>query len=180
MSMLRSAPLNTLTHRREIYHTGHDWQPQLRKTAFFNASCGGHERTGNYAGVTVSSVEGWTTVGSHLVRVIDLPGTYSLKAFSPEEAYVANELAKGEIDVIINVLDVNNLERNLLLTLQLQRLGIPMVGALNLYDEFEKNGCHLDDHALQERLGMPLIKTTARNGGGVPDVMKKPLVLLKN
>lgn len=154
--------------------------PNCGKTAFFNASCGGHERTGNYAGVTVSSVEGWTTVGSHLVRVIDLPGTYSLKAFSPEEAYVANELAKGEIDVIINVLDVNNLERNLLLTLQLQRLGIPMVGALNLYDEFEKNGCHLDDHALQERLGMPLIKTTARNGGGVPDVMKKPLVLLKN
>lgn len=63
---------------------------------------------------------------------------------------MANELAKGEIDVIINVLDVNNLERNLLLTLQLQRLGIPMVGALNLYDEFEKNGCHLDDHAYRK------------------------------
>lgn len=153
--------------------------PNCGKTAFFNASCGGHERTGNYAGVTVSSVEGWTTVGSHLVRVIDLPGTYSLKAFSPEEAYVANELAKGEIDVIINVLDVNNLERNLLLTLQLQRLGIPIVGALNLYDEFEKNGCHLDDRALQERLGMPLIKTTARNGGGVPDVMKKAIGIVE-
>lgn len=153
--------------------------PNCGKTAFFNAASGGHERTGNYAGVTVSSVEGWTTVGKHLVRVIDLPGTYSLKAFSPEEAYVANELAKGEVDVIINVLDVNNLERNLLLTLQLQRLGIPMVGALNLYDEFEKNGCSLDKDKLQERLGMPLFKTVARNSEGVKDVMQEAIHIVE-
>ena len=83
--------------------------PNCGKTAFFNAASGGHERTGNYAGVTVSSVVGHTTFEGQSLRVVDLPGTYSLRAFSPEEAFVANELAKGTTDVIVNVLDVTNL-----------------------------------------------------------------------
>ena len=92
--------------------------PNCGKTTVFNAVSGGHERTGNYAGVTVSSAMGETTFEGRTLRFIDLPGTYSLKAYSPEEAYVMSELRKGNIDVVINVLDVNNLERNLLLTLQ--------------------------------------------------------------
>lgn len=160
------------SHKGERYYTvALVGNPNCGKTAFFNAACGGHERTGNYAGVTVSSVEGWTTHDGRLLRFIDLPGTYSLKAFSPEEAYVANELAKGEVDVIINVLDVNNLERNLLLNLQLRRLGIPIVGALNLYDEFESSGSRLDTAELERRLGMRLVPTVARNGSGIADVL---------
>lgn len=146
--------------------------PNCGKTAFFNVACGGHERTGNYAGVTVTSVEGWTTFEGRQLRIIDLPGTYSLRAFSPEEAFVANELGKGEVDVIVNVLDVNNLERNLLLNLQLQQLGIPIVGALNLYDEFEHNGSTLNREALELRLGQAMLPTVARGGKGVADVLR--------
>ncbi len=147
--------------------------PNCGKTAFFNAACGGHERTGNYAGVTVSSVEGWTTLGGRQICVIDLPGTYSFRAFSPEEAFVANELAKGTMDIVINVLDVTNLERNLLLTLQLKAMGLPLVGVLNMYDEFESSHSHIDLPELEKRLGIPLIPTVASHGRGVEEVLAK-------
>ena len=151
--------------------------PNCGKTAFFNAACGGHERTGNYAGVTVSSVEGRTNYDGQCLRIVDLPGTYSLSAFSPEEAFVANELTKGEVDVIINVLDVTNLERNLLLTLQLQKTGIPIVGALNMYDELENSNSHIKLDELSKRLGMPLIPTVARSGRGINDALAAAVAL---
>lgn len=146
--------------------------PNCGKTAFFNAASGGHERTGNYAGVTVSSVEGQTIFDGCRLCIIDLPGTYSLQAFSPEEAYVANELRKGEIDVVVNVLDVNNLERNLLLTTQLLETGLPMVGALNMYDEFEESGSVLNIPELERRLRMPLVPTVANQKGGIDNVLR--------
>lgn len=146
--------------------------PNCGKTAFFNAASGGHERTGNYAGVTVSSVIGEKDFEGVHLRIVDLPGTYSLRAFTPEEAYVAAELARGEVDVVINVLDINNLERNLLLTIQLQEMGLPMVGALNLYDEFEQSGSVLDREILEQRLGMRLIPTVARSGLGINEVLR--------
>lgn len=149
--------------------------PNCGKTAFFNYASGGHERTGNYAGVTVSSVVGRTQFEGKKLRIIDMPGTYSLRAFSPEEAFVANELGKGEADVIVNVLDVNNLERNLLLTLQLMRFGIPVVGVLNIYDEFESNGSEVNIEQLQERLGIPLIPTVACKGKGVDEVLRRAI-----
>lgn len=149
--------------------------PNCGKTAFFNAASGGHERTGNYAGVTVSSVVGRTTFEGTALRVVDLPGTYSLRAFTPEEAFVANELAKGEIDIIINVLDVNNLECNLLLTLQLQKLGLPIVGVLNMYDEFEQSHSELDMATLEKRLGIPLIPAVASKGRGVKDAISEAI-----
>lgn len=153
--------------------------PNCGKTAFFNAASGGHERTGNYAGVTVSSVVGHTTFEGQSLRVVDLPGTYSLRAFSPEEAFVANELAKGTTDVIVNVLDVTNLERNLLLTLQLRAMGIPMVGVLNMYDEFEQSGSHLDVATLEQRLGMRLIPTVSSKGRGVKDALRAAISLAR-
>lgn len=146
--------------------------PNCGKTAFFNAASGGHEHTGNYAGVTVSSVESVTTFEGMCLKIIDLPGTYSLRAFSPEEAFVASELATGNIDVVINVLDTGNLERNLLLTIQLQELGIPVVGALNLYDEFEESGSTLDRQRLEHLLGMPLIPCVAKKGRGIAEVLR--------
>ena len=153
--------------------------PNCGKTAFFNAASGGHERTGNYAGVTVSSVVGRTTFEDTALRVVDLPGTYSLRAFTPEEAFVANELAKGEIDVIINVLDVNNLERNLLLTLQLQKTGVPIVGVLNMYDEFEQSHSELDIQLLESRLGIPLIPAVASKGKGVAETLRQAINVAK-
>lgn len=146
--------------------------PNCGKTAFFNAAAGGHERTGNYAGVTVAAVERDTTFDGQRLCIVDLPGTYSLRAFSPEEAYVANELARGDIDAIINVIDVTNLERNLLLTLQLKELGIPMVGVLNIYDEFETSGSFIDLEELSRRLDMPLVPTVAKRGRGISEALK--------
>lgn len=153
--------------------------PNCGKTAFYNEAAGGHERTGNYAGVTVSSVVGHTYFEGQNLRVVDLPGTYSLRAFSPEEAYVANELSKGEVDVVINVLDVTNLERNLLLTLQLQRLKLPMVGVLNMYDEFRHSNSRLDIAELERRLGMKLIPAVAKNGEGVKEALRAAVELAR-
>lgn len=151
--------------------------PNCGKTAFFNAACGGHERTGNYAGVTVTSVEGFVMFEGKLLRVVDLPGSYSLQAFSPEEAYVAGALGRGDIDVIINVLDATNLERNLLLTLGLQETGLPMVGALNMYDELEGSNSRIDLQRLSSRLGMPLVPTVASRGRGVRETLARAVEL---
>ena len=141
--------------------------PNCGKTAFFNAASGGHERTGNYAGVTVTSVVGHTCHGDTRLRIVDLPGTYSLHTYSPDEAYVMRELANDDIDVIVNIIDVNRLERNLLLTLQLLRLGKPLVCVLNMYDEFTQGGGKLNLKVLGQRLGVPCVTTVARNGIGI-------------
>ena len=146
--------------------------PNCGKTAFFNAACGGHERTGNYAGVTVTSVEGHTELDGRKLRIIDLPGTYSLHSFSPDEAYVMHELAKGKVDVVLNVIDVNNLERNLLLTMQLRTMGKPVVCVLNMYDEFTQSGSRLDLPKLRERLGVPCVTTIARTGEGIAEALR--------
>lgn len=151
--------------------------PNCGKTTVFNAASGGHERTGNYAGVTVSSVVGETHFEGRTIRFVDLPGTYSLRAYSPEEAYVMHELQKGEIDVVLNVLDVNNLERNLLLTLQLRELGVPMVGVLNLYDEFEESGSTLDVERLEAHVGMPFVRCVASRKKGVDDAIRSAIRL---
>lgn len=151
--------------------------PNCGKTTVFNAASGGHERTGNYAGVTVASVVGETTFEGRTLRFVDLPGTYSLHAYSPEEAYVMSELRKGEIDVVLNVLDVNNLERNLLLTLQLRDMGVPMVGVLNMYDEFEESGSTLDIERLESHMGMPFVPCVASRRRGVDEAIRQAVRL---
>ena len=151
--------------------------PNCGKTSLFNAASGGHERTGNYSGVTVSSVVGRMTFEGRPVKLVDLPGTYSLRAFSPEEAYVAHELESGKIDAVINVLDATNLERNLLLTLQLKERDIPIVGALNMYDEVRSSGSYIDIKQLGERLDIPFFPTVARNHEGLDDLLRKAIEL---
>lgn len=146
--------------------------PNCGKTTLFNVASGGHERTGNYAGVTVSSVVGETTFEGRRIRFVDLPGTYSLRAYSPEEAYVLSELIKGDIDVVLNVLDVNNLERNLLLTLQVKERGIPMVGVLNMFDEFEQSGSSLDVERLEAHIGVPFIPCVASRKRGIDEAVR--------
>lgn len=151
--------------------------PNCGKTSLFNAASGGHERTGNYSGVTVSSIIGQVTFEGRKIRLIDLPGTYSLRAFSPEEAYVAHELESGRIDAVINVLDTTNLERNLLLTFQLKERNLPLVGALNMFDEFEESHSTLDIEKLSERLDMPFVPTVARRHIGITALLHKAVEL---
>lgn len=154
--------------------------PNCGKTSLFNAASGGHERTGNYSGVTVSCIVGHIKFEGRAIKMIDLPGTYSLRAFSPEEAYVAHELESGKIDAVINVLDTTNLERNLLLTLQLKERNIPIVGALNMFDEFEQSESMIDIEKLSQRLNIPLCPTVARQKKGIDELLRKAIELADN
>lgn len=151
--------------------------PNCGKTSLFNAASGGHERTGNYSGVTVSSVVGNIEFKGRKIRFVDLPGTYSLRAFSPEEAYVAHELETSKIDAVINVLDATNLERNLLLTMQLKERNLPLIGALNMFDEVEKSQSFIDIPQLEKKLNMRLIPTVARNKKGIEQLLDEAVKL---
>jgi len=141
--------------------------PNCGKTTLFNHISGGHEKEGNYCGVTVDSKEGTFIHNGVKVQLVDLPGTYSLASYSPEERYVEEYLKDNKIDVILNVLDSNNLERNLFLTVQVQKMGIPMVGALNMYDELEKRGDSIDCEELSKRMGMIFKPTVSNYGKGL-------------
>jgi len=151
--------------------------PNCGKTTLFNHISGGHEKEGNYCGVTVDSKEGKFIHNGVKVHLIDLPGTYSLASYSPEEKYVEDYLKNNEVDVILNVLDANNLERNLYLTLQCQKNGIPMVGALNMYDELEKRGDSIDFDELSKRLGMKFMPTTSKYGKGLKQLFDEVLAV---
>ena len=108
------------------------------------------------------------------IRLVDLPGTYSIRAFSPEEAYVAHELESGRIDAVINVLDTTNLERNLLLTMQLKERNLPLVGALNMYDEFEEKPKYTRHRRTEPSFGYASLPTVARKRIGIDTLLKKP------
>ena len=146
--------------------------PNCGKTSLFNVASGAHERVGNYSGVTVDAKEGHAEIDGYRFNIVDLPGTYSLSAYSPEELYVRRQLTDNTPDVVINVIDAGNIERNLYLTTQLIDMDVPLVGALNMYDEFEKRGDRLDHKTLGRLLGMPLVPTVFRSGRGVDDLLR--------
>lgn len=141
--------------------------PNCGKTSLFNIASGAKEHVGNYSGVTVDAKSGTFCHAGYTFNIVDLPGTYSLSAYSPEELYVRNYLRDETPDVIINVVAASNLERNLYLTTDLISMDCSMVIALNMYDELEKNGDALDYKLLGEMIGVPMIPTTARNGQGI-------------
>jgi len=141
--------------------------PNCGKTSFFNFASGAHERVGNYSGVTVDAKEGTATYGDYEFLLVDLPGTYSLSAYTPEEMYVRRQIIDKTPDVIINVLDASNLERNLYLTTQLVDMNLRMVCALNMYDEFEARGDSLNHQKLGELFGVPIVPTVFKTGEGV-------------
>ena len=118
--------------------------PNCGKTSLFNFASGAHERVGNYSGVTVDAKVGHATFEGYEFNIVDLPGTYSLSAYSPEELYVRKQIIEQTPDVIINVIDTSNLERNLYLTTQLIDMHLRMVCALNMFDETEKRGDNVD------------------------------------
>lgn len=141
--------------------------PNSGKSALFNRVAGGHEHEGNYSGVTVDAKEGTFSFEGYTITLVDLPGTYSLSTYSPEEVYVRHQLVDEAPDVVINVLDVSNLERNLFLTTQLIDMNVRMVMALNMYDELTQSGDTLDHLQLSKLLGTPIVPTVGRKGVGL-------------
>jgi ferrous iron transport protein B len=147
--------------------------PNAGKTTLFNALTGAHHQVGNYPGVTVEKREGERTRGERSYHFIDLPGIYSLTAYSQDEVVTRDFILDEKPDLIINVLDSTNLERNLYLCLQMQEIGIPVIGALNMSDEAEARGIHIDDALLSATLGIPLAKITASKGRGIDYLLDK-------
>ena len=146
--------------------------PNCGKTSLFNQVTGAKEKVGNYGGVTVDSKEGWFTFGGRRVQLVDLPGTYSLTEYSPEEMYVRTYIRDNHPDAILNIVDAGNLERNLYLTTQVMDMNVPLVVALNMWDELEKSGDKLDIEMMSRLLGARMVPITAFNGHGVKEVLQ--------
>ena len=141
--------------------------PNCGKTTLFNAYTGANLKVANWPGVTVEKVEGAISAHGYDIRLVDLPGTYSLSSYTMEEQVSRQFILSDEVDVIIDVVDASALERNLYLTLQLLELGKPVVMALNMVDIIEKRGMQLDMHRLPEMLGIPVIPVSARKKKGI-------------
>ena len=144
--------------------------PNCGKTSLFNIASGSHEHVGNYSGVTVDAKEGHFQYKGYDITLVDLPGTYSLSAYSPEELYVRKNLLETLPDVVVNVVDASNIERNLYLTSQLIDMNLRTVMALNMYDELQHKGDKLDTKQLGYLLGMPVCPTVSRDGQGIPEL----------
>ena len=163
--------MNTLVEeRRKTIKVALVGNPNCGKTSLFNMASGSHEHVGNYSGVTVDAKEGWFEQGGYHFRLVDLPGTYSLSAYSPEELYVRKNLIEEVPDVVVNVVDSSNLQRNLYLTTQLIDMNLRVVMALNMYDELQAKGDKLDLKQLGWLLGMPVVPTVSRTGQGIEDL----------
>ena len=145
--------------------------PNCGKTSLFNYASGAHARVGNYSGVTVDATVATARFGNYKLNLTDLPGTYSLSCYSPEEMYVRRHLSDEHPDVVINVLDASNIERNLYLTTQLVDMNVPMVCALNMYDELARRGDTLNLDVLQTLLGVPMVPTSFKSGRGVDQLL---------
>ncbi len=160
--------MNTLAEeRRRTIKVALVGNPNCGKTSLFNIASGSHEHVGNYSGVTVDAKEGRFEYGGYKFILVDLPGTYSLSAYSPEELYVRRNLIEDMPDVVVNVVDASNLQRNLYLTTQLIDMNLRVVMALNMYDELQAKGDRLDIKQLGYVLGMPIVPTVSRSGEGI-------------
>ena len=144
--------------------------PNAGKTSLFNVISGAHEKVGNYSGVTVDAKETEFEYKGYHIKLVDLPGTYSLSAYSPEERYVRSQIVKEHPDVIVNVVDAGNLERNLFLTTQLIDMNVRMVIALNMYDELEAKGDRFDYESLSAMIGVPMIPTVSTKMRGINEL----------
>lgn len=151
--------------------------PNCGKTSLFNFASGAHERVGNYSGVTVDAKVGHASYEGYEFDLVDLPGTYSLSAYSPEELYVRKQLVEETPDIVINVIDASNLERNLYLTTQLIDMHVRMVCALNMYDETEERGDHIDYEKLSELFGTPMVPTVFTSGRGVKELFHQVIAV---
>ena len=154
--------------------------PNSGKTTLFNFASGSKEKVGNYAGVTVDSKEAKYKQSGYNFSIVDLPGTYSIKSYSPEEIYLRNYIFDNKPDIVVNIVDASNLERNLYLTTQLIDMGVQIVIALNMFDELEKKGDILDYNSLGKLLGVPVIPTVSSKGKGIKNLFNKIIEVYEN
>ncbi len=154
--------------------------PNSGKTTIFNFASHSRERVGNYSGVTIAAKEAKYKLDGYTFSIVDLPGTYSLTAYSPEEVYVRNHIMESMPDVVVNVIDTSNIERNLYLTTQLIDMDIRTVVALNMYDELERAGNALDVELLSRMTGIPFVPTVGAKGKGIPDLFRKIIEVHEN
>ena len=154
--------------------------PNCGKTSIFNYVSGAHEHVGNYSGVTVDAKSGFVDFKGYRIKIIDLPGTYSLSAYSPEELYVRRYLRNEIPDVIVNVVVASNIERNLYLSTELIDMDRSMVIALNMYDEFEKSGATLDYKTLGGMIGVPMVPTISKTGEGLDELFDTIIKVCEN
>lgn len=147
--------------------------PNSGKTTLFNFASGSHERTGNFSGVTVESKEAKFKQSGYTFNITDLPGTYSMTDYSPEELYVRQHIMEKLPDVVVNVVDASNVERNLFLTTQLIDMDIRVIIALNIFDEFEKAGHQMNFEALGKLLGIPVVSTVGSKGTGISELFDR-------
>lgn len=164
-------PDNTSVSKDKIINIALVGNPNCGKTSLFNIVSGAHEHVGNYAGVTVGAKAGTMKYKGYQFNIVDLPGTYSLSAYSPEELYVMRYLREETPDVIVNVVVASNLERNLYLTSELIDMNRSMVIALNMYDELEKSKSVLEYEQLGKMLGVPVVPTKASIGWGIDKLL---------
>ena len=153
--------------KRKIINVALVGNPNCGKTSLFNIASGAQEHVGNYSGVTVERKDGYFRHNGYRINIVDLPGTYSLSAYSPEETYVRKHIAEHLPDVIINVVDASNIERNMFLTTQLIDMNVPVVIALNMYDELQASGATIDYQMLGKLLGVPIVPTNCKRSWGV-------------
>jgi ferrous iron transport protein B len=154
--------------------------PNSGKTSLFNFASHSKEHTGNYAGVTVDSKTAEFKHKGYTIKITDLPGTYSLTAYSPEEIYVRKFIGENNPDIIVNVVDASNIERNLYLTTQLIDMDIKLVMALNMYDELQKTGHKFDSESLGKMIGIPIIPTVGAKGTGIGELLDKIIILFND
>jgi len=158
---------------RKVINVAFVGNPNSGKTTIFNFATGLQERVGNYSGVTVDAKESHFRHKDYSFIVTDLPGTYSITAYSPEELFVRDYISEKSPDVVVNIIDSSNLERNLYLTTQLIDMDIKVVGALNMFDEQQNSGDKLDYHQLGHLLGIPFVPTVGSKGKGLDDLYDK-------
>lgn len=163
-------PANRPVEDKKVIKVALVGNPNAGKTSLFNIASGAHEHVGNYGGVTVDSKEGKFKHGGYVFRIVDLPGTYSLSAYTPEELFVRKHIVEDRPDVIINIVAASNLERNLYLTTELIDMEAPVVIALNMYDELQDAGSEFDYRALSEMIGIPMVPTVAKSGAGIDEL----------
>lgn len=156
--------------------------PNCGKTSLFNLASGAHEHVGNYSGVTVDAKEAHFDHGDYRIEIVDLPGSYSLSPYSPEELYIRQFLSSPETrpDIVIDVVDTCNLERNLYLTMQIKEMKLPMVVALNMFDEFEQSKSELNIPLLSQLFDIPMVPTVGRVARGVKELFDAVVALAEN
>lgn len=176
-ALMPSEPSEEVKRRTKTINVALVGNPNCGKTSLFNFASGAHERVGNYSGVTVDAKVGRAEYEGYEFHLVDLPGTYSLSAYSPEELYVRKQLVEETPDIVINVIDASNLERNLYLTTQLIDIHVRMVCALNMYDETEERGDHIDYEKLSELFGTPMVPTVFTSGRGVKELFHQVIAV---